>query len=79
MLVRSIPVSIFIGYLFVDQAITAPTTALNAITIAAFRKYVLVSLIQNGQVCNQSPEPSLLIQFMMEFTIHIQCVAVLVI
>lgn len=35
---------------FFQHAITAPTTALNAITIAAFRKYVLVSLIQNGQV-----------------------------
>jgi hypothetical protein len=45
------------GLPFVGQAITAPTTALNAITIAAFRKYVLVSLIQNGQVCNQSREP----------------------
>ncbi|XP_073393390.1 COP9 signalosome complex subunit 3 isoform X1 [Physcomitrium patens] len=35
---------------FFQHAITAPTTALNAITIAAFGKYVLVSLIQNGQV-----------------------------
>lgn len=32
------------------QAITAPAHGLNAITIAAFKKYVLVCLIHNGQV-----------------------------
>ncbi|XP_047079937.1 COP9 signalosome complex subunit 3-like [Lolium rigidum] len=32
------------------NAVTAPMTSLNAITIEAYKKYVLVSLIQNGQV-----------------------------
>ncbi|GBG42279.1 hypothetical protein CBR_g75710, partial [Chara braunii] len=32
------------------HAITAPSTVLNAITIAAYKKFVLVSLIVNGQL-----------------------------
>ena len=35
---------------FIFQAVTAPMSSLNAITIEAYKKYVLVSLIQNGQV-----------------------------
>ncbi|KAH8942310.1 hypothetical protein BDL97_14G092300 [Sphagnum fallax] len=34
---------------FFQHAITAPATVLNAITIAAYKKFVLVSLIQLGQ------------------------------
>lgn len=33
-----------------QRAITAPATVLNAITIEAYKKYILVSLIHNGQV-----------------------------
>ncbi|CAM6121819.1 unnamed protein product [Calypogeia fissa] len=33
-----------------QQAITAPATVLNAITIASYKKFVLVCLIHNGQV-----------------------------
>lgn len=36
--------------MFICQAITAPATVLNAITIAAYKKFVLVSLIQLGLV-----------------------------
>ncbi|OAE24292.1 hypothetical protein AXG93_1052s1150 [Marchantia polymorpha subsp. ruderalis] len=35
---------------FFQHAITAPATVLNAITIAAYKKFVLVCLIHNGQV-----------------------------
>ena len=33
-------------------ALTAPTMVVNAITMAAFRKHVLVSLIHTGQRCH---------------------------
>ena len=33
-------------------ALTAPTMVVNAITMAAFRKHVLVSLIHTGQHCH---------------------------
>ena len=36
--------------LFLVQAITAPATNLIAITVEAYKKIVLVSLIQTGQV-----------------------------
>lgn len=39
------------------QAVTAPMSSLNAIAVEAYKKYILVSLIQNGQVC--SPLPAL--------------------
>uniref|UniRef100_A0A0E0LQQ4 COP9 signalosome complex subunit 3 n=1 Tax=Oryza punctata TaxID=4537 RepID=A0A0E0LQQ4_ORYPU len=32
------------------QAVTAPMSSLNAIAVEAYKKYILVSLIQNGQV-----------------------------
>ncbi|KAH9330357.1 hypothetical protein KI387_002465, partial [Taxus chinensis] len=35
---------------FLQHAITAPTTSLTAITVEAYKKYVLVSLIHTGQV-----------------------------
>ncbi|KAH9290651.1 hypothetical protein KI387_034768, partial [Taxus chinensis] len=35
---------------FLQHAITAPTTSLTTITVEAYKKYVLVSLIHNGQV-----------------------------
>jgi hypothetical protein len=47
-----LPIYIFIS---VFQAVTAPMTSLNAITIEAYKKYVLVSLIQNGQVFHLHP------------------------
>ena len=40
------------------QVITAPMTSLNAIAIEAYKKYILVSLIQNGQVRLLLPLPS---------------------
>jgi COP9 signalosome complex subunit 3 len=42
-------------YIFTFQAVTAPMSSLNAITIEAYKKYVLVSLIQNGQVFHLHP------------------------
>ena len=35
-------------------ALTAPTMVVNAITMAAFRKHALVSLIHTGQHCHQA-------------------------
>ncbi|CAA7405160.1 unnamed protein product [Spirodela intermedia] len=35
---------------FLHNVVTAPMTNLNAIAIEAYKKYILVSLIQNGQV-----------------------------
>jgi hypothetical protein len=37
-------------WVFFFQAITAPMSQLNAIAVEAYKKYILVSLIQNGQV-----------------------------
>lgn len=34
-----------------SQAVTAPMSSINAIAVEAYKKYVLVSLIHNGQVC----------------------------
>jgi hypothetical protein len=39
------------AYCGVFQAVTAPMSSLNAIAVEAYKKYILVSLIQNGQVC----------------------------
>lgn len=36
---------------YIFQAVTAPMTTLNAIAVEAYKKYILVSLIVNGQVC----------------------------
>ena len=36
--------------LFLVQVITSPETTLTAITMEAYKKFVLVSLIQTGQV-----------------------------
>lgn len=33
------------------QVITAPMSTVNAIAVEAYKKYILVSLIHNGQVC----------------------------
>uniref|UniRef100_A0A0D3GVU0 COP9 signalosome complex subunit 3 n=1 Tax=Oryza barthii TaxID=65489 RepID=A0A0D3GVU0_9ORYZ len=35
---------------FLHNAVTAPMSSLNAIAVEAYKKYILVSLIQNGQV-----------------------------
>ena len=42
------------AYCSVFQAVTAPMSSLNAIAVEAYKKYILVSLIQNGQVCFHS-------------------------
>jgi len=42
------------AYCSVFQAVTAPMSSLNAIAVEAYKKYILVSLIQNGQVCFRS-------------------------
>jgi COP9 signalosome complex subunit 3 len=34
-----------------SQVVTAPMSSINAIAVEAFKKYILVSLIQNRQVC----------------------------
>lgn len=34
------------------QAVTAPMSVLNFIALEAYKKYILVSLIHNGQVCS---------------------------
>lgn len=33
------------------QVVTAPMSTINAIAVEAYKKYILVSLIHNGQVC----------------------------
>ena len=53
----SVPCQIWIvsgAYCSVFQAVTAPMSSLNAIAVEAYKKYILVSLIQNGQVCFHS-------------------------
>lgn len=37
------------GYIF--QVVTAPMSTINAMAVEAYKKYILVSLIHNGQVC----------------------------
>lgn len=47
----------YLLYLFVlvlhhiFQVVTAPMSVINAIAVEAYKKYILVSLIHNGQVC----------------------------
>ena len=41
------------------QALTAPTMVVNAITMAAYKKYVLVSLIHKGSQKTVPPSPPL--------------------
>lgn len=38
--------------IFLLQVVTAPMQSMNAIAVEAYKKYILVSLIYNGQVCD---------------------------
>lgn len=36
--------------LYIFQVVTAPMSIINAIAVEAYKKYILVALIRNGQV-----------------------------
>jgi len=43
-------INLLVQHLYIFQVVTAPMSVINAIAVEAYKKYILVSLIRNGQV-----------------------------
>uniref|UniRef100_A0A2P2KLY1 COP9 signalosome complex subunit 3 n=1 Tax=Rhizophora mucronata TaxID=61149 RepID=A0A2P2KLY1_RHIMU len=53
---QSSALSVIVVFIFISQVVTAPMSTINAIAVEAYKKYVLVSLIQHGQFSTSLPK-----------------------